>query len=121
MISETASTSKLRHLVESANGSDTLGQQVRDTIRQYLAENQVLVKGLQDRLRRTEEHLQLYERKHEDLEAVLAERNTAYEELLGKCHHGVAGMQLTRCCSAAIVGARWARGHRRNQGTPPCA
>jgi hypothetical protein len=55
----------------------------------------VLVKGLEDRLRRTEEHLQLYERKHEDLEAVLAERNTAYEELLGKLDECVVGTQLT--------------------------
>lgn len=38
---------------------------------------------MQERLRQSEEHLQVYEQKHSDLEALLAQRNTSYEELLG--------------------------------------
>lgn len=68
---------------------------MRDTIRHHLAENQALVKGLQDRLRRTEEHVELYKQKHEDLEAVLTQRNTAYEELLGKRLCPLDGGKLT--------------------------
>jgi CRP-like cAMP-binding protein len=81
---ENATTTKLRQLVDSSS-VDTLGQdQIRDMVRHHLAENQALLRGLQDRLRQTEGHLELYEQKREDLEAVLAQRNSAYEELLGR-------------------------------------
>lgn len=84
VIPENATTTKLRQLVDSS--TDTNGQdQIRDMVRHHLAENQALLRGLQDRLRQTEGHLEMYEQKREDLEAVLAQRNTAYEELLGRC------------------------------------
>lgn len=55
----------------------------KEIIRQHLTDNQVLLKSMQERLRQSEEHLQVYEQKHSDLEALLAQRNTSYEELLG--------------------------------------
>jgi chromosome segregation ATPase len=76
-------------------------------IRHHLAENQALLRGLQDRLRRTEGHLEMYEQKREDLEAVLAQRNTAYEELLGEWMPCSSALQLTRSAarqSSGLVG-----------------
>lgn len=76
-------------------------------IRHHLAENQALLRGLQDRLRRTEGHLEMYEQKREDLEAVLAQRNTAYEELLGKLIPWSGALQLMRSVarqSSGLVG-----------------
>ncbi|KAJ9120965.1 hypothetical protein QFC22_002901 [Naganishia vaughanmartiniae] len=55
----------------------------KEIIRQHLTDNQVLLKSMQERLRQSEEHLQLYEQKHSDLENLLAQRNASYEQLLG--------------------------------------
>ncbi|GHJ84108.1 hypothetical protein NliqN6_0510 [Naganishia liquefaciens] len=99
---ENATTTKLRQLVDSSS-VDTLGQdQIRDMVRHHLAENQALLRGLQDRLRQTEGHLELYEQKREDLEAVLAQRNSAYEELLARQSSELVGTEVIAEIKASL-------------------
>ncbi|KAJ9111106.1 hypothetical protein QFC19_001305 [Naganishia cerealis] len=81
-----SSSSKLRGFLDELDRSSTDAvdyQEGREIIRQHLTDNQVLLRSMQERVRRTEEHLQLYEQKHNDLEHLLTQRNTSYEELLG--------------------------------------
>ncbi|KAJ9093382.1 hypothetical protein QFC21_006412 [Naganishia friedmannii] len=90
----TSSSSKLRRFLEDLDASSTAEidyEGGKAIIRQHLTDNQVLLKSMQERLRQSEEHLQVYEQKHGDLENLLAQRNTSYEELLARNATGVVG------------------------------
>ncbi len=54
----------------------------RETIRRHLADNQGIIRDLQDRSRRSQEDLELLEQRKDEMEDLLAQREAAYEELL---------------------------------------
>lgn len=55
----------------------------RETIRRHLADNQGIVRDLQDRLRRSQEDLELQEQQKDQLEQLLSQRDAAYDKLIG--------------------------------------
>ena len=80
---------KLRQVLkglESARENGTQGEiteQTRDLIRTHLAENQDLVRDLQERLRLSKEDGEIQMRRRAEVEKMLSKRDAAYEELLG--------------------------------------
>ena len=84
-----SSGEKLRQVLkdlESAKEQGTaaeLGGQTRDLIRAHLAENQDLVRDLQERLRLAHEESEIQAQRRNEVEKLLSKRDAAYEELLG--------------------------------------
>ena len=74
--------------LETANDSSAtshLGVQTRELIRAHLAENQELVRSLQERLRQHQEEGEMQAKRRTEVERLLSKRDAAYEELLGGC------------------------------------
>ncbi|WVO17001.1 hypothetical protein L204_104687 [Cryptococcus depauperatus] len=65
-----------------------LTAQTRELIRSSLAENQDVVRGLQERLRLAHEEGEMQTKRRVELEKTLGNRDTAYEELLDKAASG---------------------------------
>jgi kinesin family protein 5 len=80
---------KLRQVLkglESAQENGTqaeLNEQTRELIRAHLAENQELVRDLQERLRMSKEESEAQAKRRAEVEKMLSKRDAAYEELLG--------------------------------------
>ncbi|KAK4683958.1 kinesin family member 5, partial [Tremellales sp. Uapishka_1] len=70
--------------VKDADKSAELSAQTRELIRGHLAENQDLVRGLQERLRLSHDEGELQSKRRVEVERMLARRDAAYEELLDK-------------------------------------
>jgi len=85
-----SSGEKLRQVLkelESAKDSSStadLGAQTRELIRAHLAENQELVRTLQEKLRQHQEESEIQAKRRTEVERLLAKRDAAYEELLGE-------------------------------------
>ncbi len=56
--------------------------EARETIRRHLADNQTVIRDLQDKLRRSEEDAELHVQRSDDLQELLERRDAAYEDLL---------------------------------------
>lgn len=57
----------------------------RETIRRHLADNQTIIRDLQDKLRRNQEDTELQIQRGDDLQELLEQRDAAYEDLLSEC------------------------------------
>ncbi|KAK8870009.1 hypothetical protein IAR55_000579 [Kwoniella newhampshirensis] len=81
---------KLRQVLDElensrdASSSEDLTAQTRELIRSALAENQDVVRDLQERLRLAQEESDLQTKRRAEVEKMLNKRDTAYEELLDK-------------------------------------
>ncbi len=73
--------------MEAAKQNGTEGEiteQTRELIRSHLAENQELVRDLQERLRMSSEENEMQAKRRAEVEKLLSKRDAAYEELLGE-------------------------------------
>ena len=68
---------------KDSSATEHLGEQTRDLIRTHLAENQELVRSLQERLRGYQEDSEMQAKRRAEAEKMLIKRDAAYEELLG--------------------------------------
>ncbi|WWD15711.1 hypothetical protein CI109_100133 [Kwoniella shandongensis] len=67
-----------------ASKSEQLTSQTRELIRSSLAENQEVVRDLQERLRLAQEESEMQAKRRAEMEKMLNKRDVAYEELLDK-------------------------------------
>ncbi|KAL1411173.1 hypothetical protein Q8F55_002123 [Vanrija albida] len=81
---------KLRDLLKDfdklkdAGKEADISSQTRELIRSHLAENQELVRDLQERIRVSQEEAELQSKRRQEVEKLLGKRDDAYEELLEK-------------------------------------
>ncbi|ORX39658.1 putative kinesin [Kockovaella imperatae] len=80
---------KLRHVLKDLetnkeNASPQLSAQAKELIKTHLAENQDLVRDLKERLRMSQEEVDVQGKRRAEVEKMLAKRDQAYEELLDK-------------------------------------
>jgi kinesin family protein 5 len=87
----------LKNLETAPGGGDKEGiaAETRDLIRTHLAQNQDLVRDLQERLRLSHEEAEVQVKRRAEVEITLGKINAAYEELLGEFTNGVAGNTFT--------------------------
>ncbi|RXK39944.1 kinesin [Tremella mesenterica] len=80
-----SASEKLRQVLRDIETSgNELGSQTKDLIRTHLAENQDLVRDLQERLRAAQEEADLQSKRRVEVEKALSKREAAHEELLGE-------------------------------------
>lgn len=85
-----SSGEKLRQVLKDLENADDssatshLGIQTRELIRAHLAENQELVRSLQEKLRQHQEESEIQAKRRTEVERLLSKRDAAYEELLGE-------------------------------------
>ncbi|RSH83216.1 uncharacterized protein EHS24_006883 [Apiotrichum porosum] len=70
--------------VKDADQSAALSSQTRELIRSHIAENQEAVRDLQERLRISQDEAELQEKRTQEVEKLLTNRDAAYEDLLEK-------------------------------------
>ncbi|WRT66891.1 uncharacterized protein IL334_003854 [Kwoniella shivajii] len=80
---------KLRQVIQAlesreATSSEDISFQIRDLVRSALAENQDIVRDLQERLRLAQEEAEMQGKRRGEVEKMLGRRDAAYEELLDK-------------------------------------
>nr|XP_018264092.1 kinesin [Kwoniella dejecticola CBS 10117]OBR86250.1 kinesin [Kwoniella dejecticola CBS 10117] len=84
-----SSSEKLRQVLQSLETRDSasavdISNQTRELVRSALAENQDIVRDLQERLRLAQEESDLQNKRRNEVERMLSRRDAAYEELLDK-------------------------------------
>nr|XP_019002357.1 kinesin [Kwoniella mangroviensis CBS 8507]OCF65818.1 kinesin [Kwoniella mangroviensis CBS 8507] len=85
-----SSSEKLRQVLQTlesrdnTNSAEEIQSQTRELVRSALAENQDIVRDLQERLRLAQEEADLQNKRRSEVEKMLGKRDAAYEELLEK-------------------------------------
>ncbi|WVW83416.1 hypothetical protein I302_105436 [Kwoniella bestiolae CBS 10118] len=85
-----SSSEKLRQVLQtlesrdSTSSAEQISLQTKDLVRSALAENQDIVRDLQERLRLAQEEADLQNKRRSEVEKMLGKRDAAYEELLDK-------------------------------------
>ncbi|OCF35334.1 kinesin [Kwoniella heveanensis BCC8398] len=77
---------KLRQVLQNleSDSDNEITVQTRELIRSSLAENQDVVRDLQERLRTVQDEAEMHGKRRAEVEKMLEKRNVAYEELLEK-------------------------------------
>nr|XP_019013289.1 kinesin [Kwoniella pini CBS 10737]OCF52070.1 kinesin [Kwoniella pini CBS 10737] len=84
-----SSSEKLRQVLQSLENRDSqsaedISNHTRELVRSAMAENQDVVRDLQERLRLAQEESELQTKRRNEVERLLSRRDAAYEELLDK-------------------------------------